>query len=146
MTAVTDTCVVNVSPGETRIALLSGDRTVEVLHHRAGNESLVGNVYLGRVVRVVAGIQAAFVDIGAGRDGFLNGADARTDPDSPTQPIGALVHEGEAVLVQVQRDAAGDKGAPRRWCAGSTDPTPASSVCRPSRPRRCSPPPASGPS
>ena len=111
MTAVTDTCVVNVSPGETRIALLAGDRTVEVLHHRAGNESLVGNVYLGRVVRVVAGIQAAFVDIGAGRDGFLNGADARTDPDSPTQPIGALVREGEAVLVQVQRDAAGDKGA-----------------------------------
>ena len=111
MTGAADTCVVNVSPGETRIALLSGDRTVEVLHHRAGNESLVGNVYLGRVVRIVAGIQAAFVDIGAGRDGFLNGADARTDPDSPTQPIGALVHEGEAVLVQVQRDAAGDKGA-----------------------------------
>ena len=111
MTAAVDSCVVNVSPGETRVALLADGQTVEVLHHRAGNESLVGNVYLGRVVRVVAGVQAAFVDIGAGRDGFLNGADARTDPDSPTQPIGALVHEGEAVLVQVQRDAVGDKGA-----------------------------------
>ncbi|MFQ5959231.1 MAG: Rne/Rng family ribonuclease [Alphaproteobacteria bacterium] len=106
-----DTIVVNVAPGETRVALLADGRTVEVFHHRAGSESIVGGLYLGRVTRVAPGLQAAFVDIGAERPGFLNADDARTDADAPAAPIGEYVHEGEAVVVQVTRDAVGDKGA-----------------------------------
>lgn len=106
-----DTIAVDVAPGETRVALLADGRTVEVFHHRAGSESIVGDLYLGRVTRVAPGLQAAFVDIGAERPGFLNADDARPDPEQPVAPIGEYVHEGEAVVVQVTRDAIGDKGA-----------------------------------
>ena len=105
-----DTIVINDAPGETRVALLAGDRTVEVFHHRAGRESIVGNIYLGRVTRVEPGLNAAFIDIGAEAAGFLNAADARTDPVGEFRPIGAYVEEGGAVLVQAVRDAIGGKG------------------------------------
>ena len=108
---VADTVAVNVSPGETRVALLAGERTIEVFHHRAGRESVVGNVYLGRVTRVAPAVRAAFVDIGLERAGFLDAADARRARDGPIGPIGSFVHEGEAVLVQVISDPVGDKGA-----------------------------------
>ncbi len=106
-----DTIAVNAAPGETRVALLAGARTVEVFHHRAGVDSALGNVYLGRVTRVVPAMAAAFVDIGLERAGFLNAADARPEPDGPARPISACVHEGEAVLVQATCDPIGDKGA-----------------------------------
>ncbi len=105
-----DTIVVNAAPGETRVALLADERTVEVFHHRAGRGSIVGNVYLGRVTRVEPGLNAAFVDIGAEQAGILNAADARTDPVGEFRPIGAYVEEGGEVLVQAVRDAIGDKG------------------------------------
>ena len=105
-----DTIVVNAAPGETRLALLAGDRTVEVVHHRLGGESIAGNLYLGRVTGLAAGLDAAFVDIGAARPGFLNASDARPDPDAAVAPIGRYVHEGEAVVVQVSRDSIGHKG------------------------------------
>ena len=62
-----DTLVVNVAPGETRIALLDGARVVELRHHRAGRESIVGNLYLGRVTRLLRGANGAFIDIGQQR-------------------------------------------------------------------------------
>ena len=105
-----DTVAVNVAPGETRVALLDGERTVEVFHHRAGCESVVGNLYLGRVTRVVPAMEAAFVDIGLERAGVLNAADARREPDGAAGAIGSYVHEGEAVLVQAKSDPVGDKG------------------------------------
>ncbi|HEY3170049.1 MAG TPA: ribonuclease G, partial [Thermoanaerobaculia bacterium] len=63
--------LVNASPPESRVALLEEGRTVEVLHERRGHEGLVGNIYLGRIHRVLPGMQAAFVSIGLERDAFL---------------------------------------------------------------------------
>ncbi|MFQ5785663.1 MAG: Rne/Rng family ribonuclease [Alphaproteobacteria bacterium] len=106
-----DTIAVNVAFGETRVALIAEGRVIEVFHRRAGGASVAGSVYLGRVARVAPGLQAAFVDIGTGRDGFLNADDARPDADAPTGAIGDYVHEGEAVLVQATRDPVAGKGA-----------------------------------
>ncbi len=110
-----DHVLISASPGETRTALLSHGRLVEILISRAGGESLVGNVYLGRVLSVNKGLDAAFVDIGTGHDGFLALPEARTE----TRPagkdgkdaIGDYLHEGAGVLVQVTRDPIEDKGA-----------------------------------
>ena len=85
--------------GEARIAILEDDVVVDVIVERETRASLVGNIYLGRVQRVVAGISAAFVDIGLPKAGFLP---LRGD---------ASVTEGEVVRVQVARDAFGEKGA-----------------------------------
>src|SRR5476649_1956250 len=63
--------LVNATPPETRVALTEDGRAVEVLHERRGRQGLVGNVYLGRVHRVLPGMQAAFVSIGLDRDAFL---------------------------------------------------------------------------
>ncbi|MFQ5984585.1 MAG: Rne/Rng family ribonuclease [Alphaproteobacteria bacterium] len=106
-----DTALFNVGPRETRMALLAGDQVVELVVERTDRPSLVGNIYLGRVTRVVRGIQAAFVDVGLDRSGYLSAADARP-PESATSrvPIGHLVHEGEALLVQVQKDPLDGKG------------------------------------
>jgi ribonuclease G len=115
-----DTILLNVAPGERRAALMSGERPVEIIVERDARPSLVGNVYLGRVERIVPGLDAAFVDIGTGRSGFLPASEA--DVEEPS-PIEKCVDEGEAILVQVQKDAVGEKGAaltmrlalPGRW-------------------------------
>ena len=110
-----DHVLISTSPGETRTALLTHGRLVEILISRAGGESLVGNVYLGRVASVNKGLDAAFVDIGTGRDGFLAVAEVRpAGPSSRTNGskdgIGDYVNEGDEVLVQVSRDPVEDKG------------------------------------
>lgn len=91
--------LIETTAGEARIAILEDDRVVDLVVEREAGASLVGNIYLGRVQRVVTGIGAAFVDIGIPKAGFL--------------PLrgGQTVTEGEAVLVQVARDAFGEKGA-----------------------------------
>ena len=113
-----DRILIEAGPGETRVALLDGAWLRELLIDRPGHGSVVGNVYLGRVERVLPGIAAAFVDIGIGRAGFLGLAEARPpdhgagDPAAlPADRITDYVTEGDAVLVQVQRDPAPDKGA-----------------------------------
>ena len=63
--------VINVAPLETRIALLEEKRLVELTVERHENRSLVGNIYKGRVDSIVPGIQAAFIDIGFEKNGFL---------------------------------------------------------------------------
>lgn len=63
--------LVNATPPETRVAVIEDGGTVEVLHERRGHQGLVGNVYLGRVHRVLPGMHAAFVSIGLDRDAFL---------------------------------------------------------------------------
>jgi len=110
--------LINVGIGEVRIARTEDGRLAELTIERAANGSLVGNIYLGRVVRVVANIGAAFVDIGVGCDAFLGAREAqclhpRADPEGYDRepPINELVSEGEAVLVQVTADAVADKGA-----------------------------------
>ena len=110
-----DHVLISTSPGETRTALLTHGRLVEIHISRAGGESLVGNVYLGRVASVNKGLDAAFVDIGTGRDGFLAlpevrpaGSDSRTNGSN--DGIGDYLNEGASVLVQVSRDPVEDKG------------------------------------
>lgn len=97
---------------------MDGTHLREILVDRPGHGSVIGNVYLGRVERVLSGIAAAFVDIGLGRSGFLGLAEARPPGHAgdeaagvPADRISDYVTEGDAVLVQVQRDPAPDKGA-----------------------------------
>jgi ribonuclease G len=120
--------LVNATPPETRVALTEDGRAVEVLHERRGRQALVGNVYLGRVHRVLPGMQAAFVSIGLDRDAFLFVEDAAaraTEPDfAEADPAGTvpeaagaerpriddLVKEGQEIVVQVTKDPLGGKG------------------------------------
>lgn len=105
-----DQILIHTSPGETRTALFSEGRLVEILMDRAGCTSLVGNIYQGRVGAIAQGLDAAFIAIGESRDGFLALPEARPAFESGGR-IGDYVNEGDAVLVQVQRDAFEDKGA-----------------------------------
>jgi ribonuclease G len=117
--------LVNATPPETRVALLEDGRAVEVLHERRSRQGLVGNVYLGRVHRVLPGMEAAFVSIGLERDAFLyvedvlppsldstdSGgpvAEIRDPPDRPR--IDDLVKEGQEFVVQVTKDPLAGKG------------------------------------
>ncbi|CAN7303838.1 Rne/Rng family ribonuclease [Rossellomorea sp. LjRoot5] len=81
-----------------------------------GEESLTGNIYLGRVVKVQKGLGAAFIDFGQGKNGYLHEKDfpqnvkAYHEGSDPT-PIGNCVHEGEKIIVQVLKDEMGTKGA-----------------------------------
>jgi len=93
------------SPGETRIALAADGRIVALWIDRVRDPSRVGSIFLGRVTRVEAGMDAAFVDCGLAQTGFLRGRDAGGEP------ITAAVHEGQTVVVQVTRDAEPGKGA-----------------------------------
>lgn len=102
--------LINVMPGEIRAALAADGRIVELFVERRGRESLVGNLYLGRVERILDGMDAAFVDIGLGRSGFLGLDGARTGERGDSDRIGDYAVEGEAVAVQVVRDAVGRKG------------------------------------
>jgi ribonuclease G len=105
-----DELLISSIPGEVRAALVSDGRLVELFVERRGRESLVGNVYLGRVDRVLNGMEAAFVDIGIGRAGFLGMEASRSGVDANDERIPSHVHDGEAVLVQVIKDAIGRKG------------------------------------
>ncbi len=107
-----DSVLISRGPGDTRVALLSAGRLKELLVAREDAVSVAGNIYLGRVEAVKKGIEAAFVDIGLGRSGFLALPEARpVGSESSGDHIADYVNEGDAVLVQVLRDAAEDKGA-----------------------------------
>lgn len=106
-----DEILCSTGPGETRIALMEAGRLVEIAVERAAARDIVGNIYLGRVQRMVPSIAAAFVDIGIGRDGFLPMGGRRRN-QAPDAAAGApQVTEGAAVLVQVDKAAQGGKGA-----------------------------------
>ena len=105
--------LINVAPGETRIAATENGKLVELIYARADQASLVGNIYFGRVEKVISTINAAFVDFGVGISGFLSSPDAQNfdrDHEKP-KPIAAVLNEGDGILVQVTRDAVEEKGA-----------------------------------
>ena len=107
-----DRILISKGPGETRVALLSGERLTELLVARAGHDSIVGNIYLGRVEASLRGLDAAFVDIGLERAGFLALPEARPPGrEGGSDRIGDYVNEGDAVLVQAVRDPTEGKGA-----------------------------------
>jgi ribonuclease G len=114
--------LINWSPQETRVAIVENGAVQELHVERALERGLVGNVYLGKVARVLPGMQSAFIAIGLERAAFLHVADvwhAPTEGESlsvsrGTQvqiPIEKQVFEGQALMVQVIKDPIGTKGA-----------------------------------
>jgi ribonuclease G len=123
--------LINVRPWETRVAYVENGLLSDLVIERKSNPTIVGSVYRGRVLRVLPGMQAAFIDIGLDRAGFLYVRDIlpywddeQDEPfsfesdssklDLPTSDrplIQDLIHEGQFVLVQVAKDPLGTKGA-----------------------------------
>ncbi|SEF82520.1 ribonuclease G [Nitrosomonas ureae] len=105
--------LVNITPQETRVAILEQGVTQELHIERTSGRGIVGNIYNGRVSRVLPGMQSAFVDIGLDRAAFLHVADIR-DPKpegDAMKPIEKLLYEGNSIVVQVIKDAISTKGA-----------------------------------
>uniref|UniRef100_A0A7C4ENL6 Ribonuclease G n=1 Tax=Thermodesulfovibrio aggregans TaxID=86166 RepID=A0A7C4ENL6_9BACT len=122
--------LVNVTKQECRVALLEGGQVVEFYIERKGDSSYVGNIYKGRVVKVLKGMQACFVDIGLDKAAFLYVDDIKggimelypfleAEEETEITPkldlkdasIEELVQEGQEILVQVAKDPIGTKGA-----------------------------------
>ena len=104
--------LINVTPQETRVAVVENGVLQEVHIERTQSRGIVGNIYKGKIVRILPGMQAAFVDIGLDRTAFLHANDARNDrAQAETLPIDQLFHDGEEVVVQVIKDPLGTKGA-----------------------------------
>jgi ribonuclease G len=102
--------LINVTPQETRVAVVGAGVVQELLIERAASRGLVGNIYMGRVARVLPGMQSAFVEIGLERAAFLHVADIWEFREAQ-KPIEKILAEGEPLLVQVVKDPIGSKGA-----------------------------------
>ncbi len=102
--------LINVTPPETRVAVVENGVVQELIIERTAKRGLVGNIYRGKVCRVLPGMQAAFVDIGLERAAFLHASDIHTDTVKSAH-IADLVHEGRDIVVQVVKDPLGAKGA-----------------------------------
>jgi ribonuclease G len=105
---VSEEILINVTPQETRVALTGAGVVQELLIERSASRGLVGNIYVGRVARVLPGMQSAFVEIGLERAAFLHVADIWEHRE---KPIERILAEGEPLLVQVVKDPIGSKGA-----------------------------------
>jgi len=114
--------LINWSPQETRVAVVENAAVQELHVERASERGLVGNIYLGKVSRVLPGMQSAFIDIGLDKAAFLHVADVWHPPAEgeslsasraaqPQVPIEKQVFEGQALVVQVIKDPIGTKGA-----------------------------------
>jgi ribonuclease G len=103
--------MINVGFSETRVALLEDGAVQELFVERPDDRTLVGRVYRGNVQRVLPGMQAAFVDIGLARTGFLHIDDIQQHPDSNETDIRRLISAGDDIVVQVAKDPIGTKGA-----------------------------------
>src|SRR5947207_4651231 len=111
---VQEDILINVTPRETRVAITGAGVVQELLIERTASRGLVGNICMGRVARVLPGMQSAFVEIGLERAAFLHVADIwehRKANGEPTKPIEKILADGEPVLVQVLKDPIGSKGA-----------------------------------
>ena len=108
--------LINITPQETRVALVLQGAVQELHIERTLTRGLAGNVYLGKVVRVLPGMQSAFIDIGLERAAFLHVADiweARSHDGAATtpMPIEKMLFDGQVLTVQVIKDPIGTKGA-----------------------------------
>jgi ribonuclease G len=134
-TAVINELIINVTKEESRVALLESGQVVEIYIERNKDSSLVGNVYKGKVLKILPGMQSSFIDIGLDKAAFLYVSDimpsfddyyapfiehgAEETPDDPSmqsesfkpQPIEDLLQEGQEIFVQVAKDPIGTKGA-----------------------------------
>jgi len=111
--------LINVTPRETRVAVVENGMTQEVYIERTNHSGLVGNIYKGKIQRVLPGMEAAFLDIGLDRTAFLHVSDLHgvvSDNGEAverrvSEPIARILREGEELLVQVIKDPMGSKGA-----------------------------------
>ena len=104
--------LINITPHETRAALVVQGIVQEIHIEREATRGLVGNICLGKVARVLPGMQSAFIDIGLERAAFLHIADVWQHRNGQSQaPIEKLMFDGQALLVQVIKDPLGTKGA-----------------------------------
>ncbi len=103
--------LINVTPPETRVAVIENGVLQELIVERTGKRGLVGNIYKGQVCRVLPGMQAAFVDAGLARAAFLHASDINLGNGVRSENITELVREGSEVVVQVVKDPLGTKGA-----------------------------------
>ncbi len=104
--------LINITPNESRVALVENGVLQEVYIERAAKRGLVGNVYKGKVSRVLPGMQAAFIEIGLERAAFLHASDIQVDGENnKVESINSLVTEGQEICVQVVKDPLGTKGA-----------------------------------
>ncbi|MBE0625412.1 MAG: ribonuclease G [Burkholderiales bacterium] len=113
--------LINVTPQETRVAVMHSGVAQELHIERSANRGLLGNIYMGKVARVLPGMQSAFVEIGLERAAFLHVADIweerangqhAAEAGKPAQkPIEKILSEGQPLLVQVVKDPIGTKGA-----------------------------------
>jgi ribonuclease G len=108
-----ETVLVNITPQETRVAMLEQNNICELHIERYSGHSLVGNIYLGVVRRVLPGMQSAFIEIGLERAAFLHIVDVLEQRQNPeeTQRIEHMLFEGQTILVQVIKDPINSKGA-----------------------------------
>lgn len=113
--------LINVSPQETRVAVVENGILQEVLIERNNKRGLVGNIFKARVSRVLPGMQSAFIDIGLDRTGFLHISDIIDHDENldsekivtnlQSTSIRTVLQEGQDILVQVIKDPIGSKGA-----------------------------------
>jgi len=116
---MSDEILINVTLTETRVGVVENGLLQELYLERDDDASYVGNIYMGRVERVLPGMQAAFVDIGLERTAFLHANDIvprqpeLDDKGDPVQTptISELLSQGQQVMVQVIKDPLGSKGA-----------------------------------
>ena len=127
---MTEEILVNVTPRETRVAVVENGMLQELHIERGWSRGVVGNIYKGKVQRVMPGMQAAFVEIGLERAAFLHandvtrslpapelrgdgieGVEVAPVPAAPAPPISELLREGQDIVVQVVKDPIGTKGA-----------------------------------
>ncbi|CCG85657.1 ribonuclease G [Erwinia piriflorinigrans] len=112
--------LVNITPSETRVAYIDGGILQEIHIEREARRGIVGNIYKGRVSRVLPGMQAAFVDIGLEKAAFLHASDIMPHTECVAgdekknfivRDISELVRQGQDLMVQVVKDPLGTKGA-----------------------------------
>jgi ribonuclease G len=113
---MSENILINITPQETRVAIIFQGAVQELHIERTMSRGLVGNIYSGKVVRVLPGMQSAFIDIGLERAAFLHVADIwdtrNNDNGNATPvPIEKLLFDGQSIMVQVIKDPIGTKGA-----------------------------------
>jgi len=113
--AVGEEILINFTPMETRVAIIENGMPQEIYVERTGKRGIVGNIYKGKVVRVLPGMQAAFVEIGLEKAAFIHVDEVICKDNSieekNRQTIGYLLKEGQSLIVQVTKDPLGTKGA-----------------------------------
>ena len=109
---MSDEILINITPPETRVAVLENGVLQELIIERQRKRDIVGNLYRGEICRVMPGMQAAFVEIGMGRAGFLHASDVLVGGETPSDEKGIerFLQQGQQVIVQVLKAPLGTKG------------------------------------